>query len=249
MTDRTSQSARSFAVKANLWLLSATRRWLRIALVILTIYVSLPFVAPALMKLGAESPARVLYRVYSPFCHQFAFRSFFLFGEQSVYPRANTGTSLRPFESYATELPDFKGVNFDQFDLPLISSARRFVGNEQMGYKIALCERDITIYSALLLGGLIYAIPNVRRRLRPVPIWLYVVLGLTPIGLDGLSQMLGYPPFNFWPVRETLPIFRVITGGLFGFMNAWLFFPHMELAMRDTRRQIEYKLYRAGVEF
>jgi hypothetical protein len=40
----------------------------------------------------------VLYTFYSPFCHQFAFRSLFLFGEQAAYPRSISRTDLIPFE-------------------------------------------------------------------------------------------------------------------------------------------------------
>ena len=199
------------------------------------------------MRLGMEQPARLIYTVYSPFCHQFAFRSFFLFGEQPVYPRENAGSSWGTFEDYVSELPEFRGADIKSFDLPLISSARSFLGNDQIGYKVTLCERDIMIYMALFVGGLIYAIPVVRRRLRPVPLWLYVFLGLGPIGLDGFSQLLGYPPFSLWPPRETLPEFRVITGIIFGLMNAWLAFPYFEAAMQDTQYQIQAKLYRAGI--
>jgi len=53
----------------------------------LAVYVGLPFLAPALMKAGFETPARMIYTVYSPLCHQLAFRSWFLFGEQAYYPR------------------------------------------------------------------------------------------------------------------------------------------------------------------
>src|SRR5690606_40629816 len=38
-------------------------------------------------------------------------------------------------------------------------------------------------YSAIFIGGLIYAYPPVRRRLRPAPLWLYALLGLGPIGI------------------------------------------------------------------
>ena len=54
-------------------------------------YVGLPLLAPSLMKLGAELPANIIYRMYKPLCHQFAFRSFFLFGEQPFYPLAEAG--------------------------------------------------------------------------------------------------------------------------------------------------------------
>jgi uncharacterized membrane protein len=122
------------------------------------------------------------------------------------------------------------------------------VGNKEMGYKMALCERDMFIYAALLLGGILYSIPRVRRRLRPVPLWLYVFLGLGPIGLDGFSQLLGYPPFELWPARETLPQFRVLTGFIFGLMTAWLGFPYLDISMQSTRRQVERKLRSAGIK-
>ena len=237
----------SFAVRVNIWTLRMARNWLKIVLTLLSIYVVLPFAAPTLLRLGADGPANAIYTIYSPLCHQFAFRTHFLYGEQSFYPRENTGSDLPSFESYAEQLPEFDGVDLYGFDIDLIESARAFRGNEEMGYKLTLCARDIAIYIALLTGGLLYAIPVVRRRLRPVPLWLYVILGLGPIGLDGFSQLLGYPPFDFWPPRETLPIYRVVTGALFGFMNAWLAFPYLDAAMRDTRYQIEKKLYEAGL--
>jgi len=55
---------------------------------LLLLYVGLPFLAPVFMKIGQSGAARVIYTIYSPLCHQLAFRSFFLFGEQAYYPRA-----------------------------------------------------------------------------------------------------------------------------------------------------------------
>ena len=48
------------------------------------LFVGLSFLAPVLMKAGLEVPAKVLYTAYKPMCHQFAFRSWFLFGEQLI---------------------------------------------------------------------------------------------------------------------------------------------------------------------
>lgn len=247
MTQKRNDNRREFAIRANIFTLRLARNWYRIFVVLLAIFVSLPFVAPLMMEAGLTGPAGVIYTMYSPFCHQFAFRSFFIGGDQIAYPRANAGSDLKPFEEYARGLPQFAHVDLDDFQVDLILAARSFRGNNQMGYKVTLCERDILIYLALLTGALIYGIPVVRRRLRPVPIYIYVILGLGPIGLDGFSQLFGYPPFDLWPARETLPIFRVVTGLLFGLMNAWLAFPYLEAAMLETRQEIEAKLHRAGI--
>jgi uncharacterized membrane protein len=251
---------RRTTVRINLLVLRLARNWLKVVTIVLAVYVTLPFAAPTLMRLGVTGPASLIYTMYSPFCHQFAFRSFFLYGSQPVYPRAITGTTLTPFENYAIDSPDFRaafavyaGIPPEQivqadllpFSPALQFAARDFRGDPAMGYKTTLCERDVTIYLALLLGALIFA--RTRTRLRPIPLWLYVILGLAPVGLDGLSQMLGYPPFNLWPARETLPAFRVATGALFGLASAWLAFPYMELSMAETRLELEYKLRQAGI--
>lgn len=252
---------RSFALRSNLFLLSLSRHWIRVAIVILGIWVALPFATPTLMKIGLTGPARLLYTVYSPFCHQFAFRSLFLYGEQVAYPRynANNTGGLTPFETYVQDLPEFapdrvvsllgaaQGPIGDiyAFTPGFQGAAREFLGNERMGYKMTLCARDIAIYSGLLVGAIIFA--RIRHRLRPVPLVIYVILGIAPIAIDGFSQLLSYPPFNLWPQRETAPIFRIVTGALFGLMNAWLGFPYIEMSMRETERDILAKLRRAGI--
>lgn len=277
----------SFGARLNLFALSIARNWIRIALVFLGVYVSLPWIAPTLMRLGLEGPAQVIYTLYRPMCHQFAFRTFFLYGEQPVYPLADvitaTGGDLRPLEYYVgrSRIPSEMGANllpqppFDVKVLPyyagivippdIASTANlsrlaagnfaefqirsaQYVGNPQMGYKMTICERDIAIYTALFIGGVIYSVPRVRRRLRPIPLWLFFILAVAPIGIDGFSQWFGYPPLQLWPVRETMPVFRVLTGALFGIGVAWLGFPHINDAMRDTQEEIEHKLRSAGYE-
>lgn len=249
MTRKPERPPRRLALRLNVLVLRFARNWLKVVLVVLSIYVALPFIAPTLMHLGATGPGRVIYTLYSPFCHQFGFRSFYLFGEQPVYPRAAAESRWLPYEYFTRDLPQFERFTAaDEFTLEWSLAHKNFLGNETMGYKVALCGRDIFIYMAILGGGFIYAIPVVRRRLRPVPLLLYAFLGLGPIGLDGFSQLLGYPPFSLWPPRETLPVFRVLTGALFGLMSAWLAFPYLELSMQDARRDIEAKLWRAGVK-
>lgn len=241
------EKRKSRRIKINIWAAKAADNWLRVAIIAIGLYAFLPFAAPTLMKLGLTGPANILYTLYSPMCHQFAFRSVFLYGEQPFYPRDIAGTPYRSFESYAQDLPDVASpANSEDFSLDFILTARSFTGNEQMGYKTTLCARDVAIYVALFIGALIYT--KVRHRLRPVPIWLYVIAGFLPIALDGFSQLLSYPPFLLWDVRETAPFFRVATGAMFGIMNAWLAFPYIDASMKDTAQQIREKLASVGIQ-
>ena len=237
-------------------LLIAARHWLRIVLVLLFVYSSLPWLAPSLAKLGLLEAADLIYTLYSPFCHQFAFRSVFVFGEQAFYPRGAADSGYRPFEEFAEQSEAFQAQyhhwsayyygnlatsgaveDLQEFSVAQQIAARHFIGDETFGYKTSLCARDLAIYTMLFIGALIYA--RYRWRIRPLPLWLYIFVGLGPVGVDGLSQLLSYPPFEFWHVRETAPIFRIITGGLFGLMSAWLGFPHIERSMQDLVESLE----------
>lgn len=256
----TRPASKKWALRANLLLLGISRRWLGIAITLLAIYVTLPFVAPTLMRLGLTGPGEIIYTLYSPFCHQFAFRTIFLYGEEPMYPREITGVDTPSFESQAINSLTFREIYGRWANIPpesvtrdelsiytpaLQFASREFRGDERMGYKLTLCARDISIYIAMLVGAILYR--RVRHRLRPVPLLIYVILGLGPIGIDGFSQLLGYPPFNFWPPRETEPIFRIVTGALFGLMNVWLGFPYLEASFRETRMELEAKFRRAGI--
>lgn len=244
----------SWAVRLNRWTLAGSRHYLKILLTIIAVYVTLPLAAPLLMRIGLNGPARVIYSMYSPLCHQFAFRSWFVFGEQYAYPRAIASVGgLRPYETYLAQvdqtLDEMVGTDPERYaglpgQPPELIDAKLFIGNEQLGYKVAVCQRDVGIYLGVLTGGLIYAIPRVRRYLRPVPILLYALLGVGPIAIDGVSQLLSQAPFMLWPLRESTPLFRLVTGALFGLMNAWLAFPYMEASAREVIREIETKFER-----
>ena len=209
------------------------------------IYLGLPFLAPTLMAAGVTPPARLIYRLYGGVCHQFAFRSWFLFGDQAAYPRTSAGVEGL--------IPYGPATGLDESDL---LGARNFVGNPQLGYKIALCERDVAIYGGILLFGLVFSLTG--NRLRSLPWYAWILLGIVPIGLDGFSQILSQPPLNEIPpldlltYRESTPLLRTLTGGLFGLTTAWFGYPMVEAAMRDTRQYMATKFARVkgnlGVE-
>jgi uncharacterized membrane protein len=208
-----------------------SRHYLALANLFLLLYTGLAFLAPVFMKTGHPIAATVLYRMYGTMCHQLAFRSWFMFGAQPFYPREMAGLSgVTSYESLK---------NSPEVDL---LAARDFVGDEAAGYKVALCERDIAIYGFMLLFGLMFAV--LGRRLRSVPWYVWVTVGLAPITLDGVSQLFGMVPFlaRLITARESTPLLRTLTGGLFGWMTAWYLFPMLEETARETRHIIRRKM-------
>ncbi len=213
------------ADKFSYWI---SNHWLAMVIALFTLYLGLPTLAPVLMKSGATAPAQVIYTVYSPLCHQLGFRSFYLFGEQPYYPRAIAGVDGVMTFGEATRI--------DESNNGLLE-ARRFVGNERLGYKIALCQRDIAIYGAIILFGFVFALTG--RRIKPLHWAGWLFIAIAPMGLDGFSQLFSQLGLSFindlLPFRESTPTLRVITGFLFGFGTAWFGLPYVEESMRDTR--------------
>lgn len=247
---------RDLVIRIDKIILSIAKNWLLYLNTLVGIYVGLPILAPILMRLGLQGPAGLIYTIYSPMCHQSASRSFFLFGEQIAYPSEVAGTNFTSLQNYATSqaIPEFAGADLNNF-FEFFSAARNFVGNAQMGYKMALCERDIAIYFMIFLMGLIYAFVRKRREVKPMRFIVFVIFFLLPIGWDGFSQLFGYF-FEFlgsdtlqtlFYVRESTPLLRSGTGALFGTGVVWLVYPHIAKGMLGTEYELETKLIRAGV--
>jgi uncharacterized membrane protein len=195
------------------------------------LYVFLAILAPVFMQVGWELPGKTIYKIYRPLCHQLAFRSFFLFGEQLYYPRELAG--VRDVITYSD------ATGYDDYDL---ETARDFLGDETLGYKMALCQRDIAIYSVILLFGICFSLSG--NKIKPLPWYLWLILGLGPIGLDGFSQLLSQSGFSFlnWlPLRESTPLLRTLTGAFFGLATAWFGFPYLEESVQGNRQEMQLK--------
>lgn len=192
-----------------------SRHWLATFNAFVLLFVGLPFLAPVLAHAGIEAPARLIYTIYAPTCHQLPERSFFLFGRQIVY-------HVHELEELGA-LP--AGTNLLQ------RMALRFTGQAETGYKVAICQRDIFIYGAIFFNGFLFA--AVRNRLRrrdgklpKLPLWLFGLL-LIPLIVDGASQLLGLRESNWW--------LRLVTGGLLGSALVWLAYPYVQDAMEEVR--------------
>jgi len=181
------------------------------------------FLPPILEKLGALQAARIFYGFYGFFCHQLAFRSIFLFGRQWAYPRELAGVQgLLPFGT---------ATGISEADL---FAARDFIGDNILGFKVALCERDLGMYMGILVFGFLFSM--FRKRFSGLPLWAWLVFALIPIGVDGGTQLLSQLPIpsieNIFPLRESTPLLRAATGFIFGFGTAWLTFPVIHAGMK-----------------
>jgi uncharacterized membrane protein len=178
-----------------------SQHWVLFANTALALYLALPFLAPVLAHAGHDWWARAVYLVFRPLCHQIPERSFYLFGRQLVY-------------SYA-ELSELLGGVVPQ----------RHIGNDDLGYKVAVCQRDVAIYGFALLSGLLFA--PLRQRVKTLPLKRFGLM-IVPMAIDGIGQLLGLWESSWWS--------RVLTGGLFGLACVWLAFPYLETGMRGVHR-------------
>ncbi len=170
-----------------------------------------------LMEKGMVRAAGVIYKYFRILCHQLPQRCFFLFGAQRYYPLyVPEGNGMLSFEEAAGFVPGF-------------SSGRAFYGTPEMGYKMAICQRDVAIYAAMALFCVIFAISKNRIRR---PHWLFpLVIGVLPIAADGVTQLLGNSFPSIFTVRESTPLLRTVTGALFGFCLCWYLFPFLEQSL------------------
>lgn len=190
------------------------RHWLAMFNGVVAVFIGLPLLAPVLANAGAEGPARLIYAVYAPACHQLPERSIWLFGPQAVYTAVELETR--------GVLPT--GLNILQ------RIALRVNGGPEVGHKIAICQRDLAIYGSILISGLLFAglrgwLARGGRRLARLPIWLFALLAV-PMFLDGATQLVGW--------RESGWLLRLLTGGLFGSAVVWLAYPYVQEAMSDV---------------
>lgn len=241
---------RSAAIRANQTVYWISHHWLLLFSILLGLLVGLPFLAPVFMKLGWDGPASVIYLIYSGLCHQLPQRSFFLFGNQSMVP-----------------LSDIQAV-WENTNNPLI--LRRFIGNPEMGWKVAWSDRMVSMYASPLLFGLAFGL--VRNRLKPLSVKGFFLL-LLPMGIDGVTHLIsdfaqgiggGFRDSNAWLADLTNQMFpatfymgdafgsfnswmRLLTGILFGLGVVWFLYPRIQASFTETSAQIEHKFQKAGL--
>jgi uncharacterized membrane protein len=203
--------------------------WFETFLIVYGLWVFVPFLAPVFMQLGWAGAGKAVYFIYSFFCHQLPERSFFWFGEKTMY-------SLSEIQSA-----------WQNTSNPMI--LRQFIGNEAMGWKVAWSDRMISFYTSVWFFALLWY--PLRRRIKPISWWGFTLL-LLPIAVDGITHAVsdlagignGFRDTNAWLATLTNNVFpatfymgdalgsfnslmRFITGLLAGLGIVWLAFPYI----------------------
>ena len=226
--------------RVDLWV---SRHWLALFNTFVGAVVLLPYVAPLLMWLGLIDLGDRIYFLYTILGHQLPQRSIFLFGPRLMY-----------------SLPEITA--FTQSINPL--ALKDFVGNSQLGWKVAYSDRLMAWYGAFWIASLVYA--AMRRRVRPLPFWGLILLSL-PMFIDGTTHTIsdalvnnqfgaGFRDANVWLAQLTnnaLPtwfvvgdavgsfnsIMRWISGALFGIGLAWSLLPWADNIFAYRRIELE----------
>ncbi len=91
------------------------------------------------------------------------------------------------------------------------------------GHQLGLCARNLSIYTAMFLGSLVFVLT--KNRLTGIPWWLWVLF-ILPLVLDGTTQLFGW--------RESTWQLRLLTGALFGLGNVWFVLPLIQRTLDET---------------
>ena len=220
------------------------RHWLLFVNLLVAAWVALPWFAPVFMHLGWDSAGKAVYLFYSFQCHQLPERSYFLFGRDVTYPLAEIQSAWQTTTN------------------PVI--LRQFIGNPEMGWKVAWSDRMVSMYTSILFGGLLYGL--VRKWLMPLSFGKFAIL-LLPMVIDGGTHMIsdlagigqGLRDTNLWLQFLTNNSFslafyqgdalgsfnswlRLITGLLFGFALVGFAYPYVNDSFAEIVRLDETTL-------
>lgn len=144
---------------------------------------------------------------------------------------------------------------------------REFIGNADLGWKVAQCNRSTFMYGAILLGAMVFGFLRQRRIIQPLHLLPCAALML-PMIIDGTTHFIseirggmagGFRSTNQWLadqtahalptsfyIGDTLGSFnlwaRFISSLLFGLAVVWLVFPHLNQSLVEAVSDLRAKL-------
>jgi len=175
---------------------------------LVSVYLFFAFLAPFAYLNGFENLGGAIHKVYSRFCHQRVERSLFIFGEKPFYTleelKRNNYLPKTPDSQYSDIWPEYYG--------------HEYVGNDEIGYKVAICIRDVALYGGLAFGGFFFSfIKRYVCKRCGISIYLLIVL-ISPMVIDGLFgsvvELLRIESISAVYIDSIVK--RIITGSMFG---------------------------------
>ncbi len=242
--------ARSLVIGMDRLIYHVSRHWVLAFSLLFGLYVGLPWLAPVFMHWGWIDGANLIYAIYSTQCHQMPQRSFFLYCPVGSHSLAQIQAA------------------YQNTDNPLI--LRQFVGNADLGWKVAWSDRMVAMYTSMLPFAWIWV--GLRHRVRPMR-WRGLFLCLLPMAVDGGTHMIsdllggvggGFRYTNAWLavlthnvlpatfyVGDSLGSFnssmRLATGVIFAFGVVFFLFPYLQATLDDVAHNLEDKFSRSGL--
>lgn len=184
------------------------------------------FLAPILMLMNQPHLAQPLYKLYSYLCHQRVERSSFINDEYPFW-RYYSVEELKSL-GYLPEQNEFIPKPFAE-----IFYGYPYWGNEDLGYKLAVCNRDVAIYGTLTILitmlWLLYKINGYYIKISNLQLIILVILLTLPMAVDGFTQIyleVTNTSLNDPFIRAYMDsaLKRYITGSLFGVAVSLTFF-------------------------
>jgi uncharacterized membrane protein len=199
-------------------------------IIFLFVYSLLPFISPVAFKLNLNGLGQGIQYVYQIFCHQRVERSMFLFADDGLVKFYTIEQLEEIGYIKATDKPGIYGDGWELYQYP-------YWGNEQIGYKVAYCIRDIGLYLGLSFASLFLYIYILKKKKIVWLKWYWVLLLCLPMMIDGVFQtfleILGpYILGSYYDLKWVAPYVsnidkRWISGLLFGIGFAFIVIPNL----------------------
>lgn len=187
---------------------------------------------PIAALIGWEEAASGLYMAGEPLCHQWVYRSYCIFDTgkgwvvDDCIPHNDSAVTVATRFTYSSRAWD--GV-FKYSTAQIGRNRAEMVERDGMvGYKLVVCARDTAIYIGMAVAGIAFLF--LRRHIKETPsLWL-LLIGITPMVIDGTGQLFGY-----W---ESTNAIRGLTGLLAGlFIGFYLISLLADIITASERRE------------
>jgi hypothetical protein len=194
-----------------------------IVFIFLIIYLLVSIFAAIALKLGWDDIGDTIHKIYRIFCHQRIERSPLLFGsDPQIFYTSEELKALGAIPEYNPHVPVI--FSNEVFGYP-------YTGNANVGFKTALCIRDLALYVGMIaLGSFYFARIYIKDTLTKFN-WRIAVILMMPMVLDvGIQIIAQVFSWDFISDEYIGSISkRIVTGLLFGIGFGMIVFPNLKV--------------------